>query len=67
LGPLKFEDFKDDFYYTYPNDAIPDIAKELAYFAKNPMNPNDPLTIDKLLNFAIFDQNTNTVEIKEKD
>lgn len=31
------------------------------------MNPNDPLTIDKLLNFAIFDQNTNTVEIKEKD
>lgn len=31
------------------------IAKELAHFAKDPFNVQEPLTVDSLIQFVIFD------------
>jgi hypothetical protein len=47
--------FAEDFTAEYP--FRPDLAKELNHFAKNPFNPVEPLTVDLLINFAIFDEN----------
>ncbi|EGR27820.1 hypothetical protein IMG5_188460 [Ichthyophthirius multifiliis] len=75
LGPLSFENIAEEYYYTYPQDGIPDFYKELKVFAKvntlkqyiiitnkqkiknkNPMNPQEALTIDTLIDFIIFDE-----------
>jgi hypothetical protein len=36
---------------------MPDIEKELKNFAKNPFNLNEPLTVDLLIRFLVFDEN----------
>lgn len=54
----------DDFYYTYDKDAFPDFKKELGFFSRNPLNPNERLTIDMLLQFVIFDEETKVAELE---
>ncbi len=39
------------------------MAKELSYFSKDPFNKNEPLQIDTLLNFILFDENTNIAQL----
>lgn len=54
--------YEEDFAANYPYK--PDLIKELAHFAKNPFNPTEPLTVDLLINFAIFDDH-NQVNLGE--
>jgi len=32
------------------------MRKELEHFAKNPFNPTEPLTVDTLINFVLFNK-----------
>lgn len=34
------------------------MKKELGYFARNPFNPKEDLTIDTLIDFTLFDEET---------
>ncbi|CAD8181609.1 unnamed protein product [Paramecium octaurelia] len=54
LGPKDLSRFDQDFSSDY--NSKPDIIKELGHFAKNPFNPSEPLTVDLLINFLIFDE-----------
>lgn len=53
LGPKDMSRYEEDFASNYP--FKPDLIKELGHFAKNPFNPTEPLTVDLLINFVIFD------------
>ena len=53
LGPLSFKDFKNDFIKDY--EAIPDMEKELAYFAKNPFIKGTQYKFDQFIEFLLFD------------
>ena len=44
---------------------MPDMAKELGYFARNPFNPKENLTIETLIDFTIFDEDTKIAKISE--
>lgn len=33
------------------------MRKELGHFAKNPFNPTEPLSVDTLVQFVLFDEN----------
>lgn len=54
LGPKKFEDFEEEFVEEYK--GIPDMGKELAYFAVNPFLPDQPLTCELFIDFLIYDE-----------
>ncbi len=62
LGPKVINNFDSEFVKNY--QGIPDLGKELAYFAKNPFNPSQKLKIDMFIEFIIFDQD-NIAHIKK--
>lgn len=53
LGPKDFLNFKDEFVEGYK--GIPDMKKELKYFAVNPFQQDQPLTCDLFIDFLIYD------------
>ena len=55
LGPKDFSRFHRDFWEDYK--AVPDMPRELAHFAVNPFNPQEPLNINMFIDFIIFDKN----------
>lgn len=59
LGPQVIE-VPDHFSVDVPQDAYPDLSKELAYFRKNPFNRAEDLSIDTLIKFIHFDPATHT-------
>lgn len=63
LGPVDLTNFQDDFAEDYK--AIPDIAKEIEHFSRNPFNQTQTMTIDLLLEFILFDEN-NHAKISKK-
>jgi hypothetical protein len=54
LGPRDFSRFHRDFWEGY--SAVPDMPRELAHFAVNPFNPDQPLKLDMFIEFLIFDE-----------
>lgn len=65
MGPTDFTNIHQDYHPDVDPSEYVDFAKELAIFAKNPMNPTENLTSDTLLKFEIF--KNNVVEIKVQD
>lgn len=59
LGPRDFSKFSQDFAEGYK--ARPDIERELAHFARNPFVPGEPLTVDLLIEFVLFDRDSHAV------
>jgi hypothetical protein len=53
LGPKDLSTFDRDFAIDYTGK--PDIQAEIIHFAKNPFNPSEPLTVDLLISFVLFD------------
>ena len=49
---------EDDFYSSFEKEGIPNFKKERSYFAKNPLNPSELVTIDTLLKFTVIDEIT---------
>ena len=54
LGPKDFSRFHRDFWEGYL--AVPDMPKEMAHFAVNPFDPNQPLKLEMFIDFLIFDE-----------
>ena len=54
LGPKNFNNFKNEFSEDYK--GVPNIRKELDYFAVNPFNRKQKLTIDLFIDFCIWDE-----------
>ena len=54
LGPRDFSRFHRDFWEGYL--AVPDMPKEMAHFAVNPFDPNQPLKLEMFIDFLIFDE-----------
>ena len=63
LGPRDFSRFHRDFWEGY--SAVPDMPRELAHFAVNPFNPDQPLKLDMFIEFLIFDEK-GTVKINKE-
>ncbi|CAD8146794.1 unnamed protein product [Paramecium pentaurelia] len=57
LGPKDFSQIQNDYHPDVDPIEYVDFKKELAIFAKNPMNLNEKLTSETLLKFVIFDNN----------
>lgn len=55
LGPREI-DISGEFGPSTPEDARPDLRKELEYFAHNPFNPSEIMTIDDLIKFTHFSE-----------
>jgi hypothetical protein len=49
----------EDFDNQYDKELIPNIVAELASFGKNPFKPTEPLEVDTLLKFTLYDENRN--------
>ena len=49
LGPVKIDN-ANEFPHWYPEDMIPDLRKELEYFAY-PFDPNEKLNFDSQIYF----------------
>ncbi|KAM3132704.1 hypothetical protein pb186bvf_015249 [Paramecium bursaria] len=64
LGPLDHKNLFQDFHPNNPKEAYPNFHKELSIFSKNPTNPDEPLQIDTLLKFIIYEEN-NFLQINE--
>ena len=56
---LMYQFLENEFYYTYDKTAIPNFPKERSYFAANPLNPSELVTIDHLIRFTLFDEDGN--------
>lgn len=54
LGPGKACYFYEDFASDYK--GRPDLMRELSYFAKNPFNPAEVLTVDTLISFCKYNK-----------
>lgn len=54
MGPADLSNFKEDFNEYYK--GRPDMRRELDHFARNPFNPSEPLTVDTLINFVLFNK-----------
>ena len=63
LGPRDFSRFHRDFWEGY--SAVPDMPRELAHFAVNPFDPNEPLKLEMFIEFLIFDEK-GMVKIKKE-
>lgn len=53
LGPKDFSRFHRDFWEGYT--AVPDMPKEIAHFAVNPFEPDQPLRLEMFIEFILFD------------
>ena len=58
LGPKTFPDFLEEFNEGYL--SVPDIVKELAYFAKNPFKPSEVLSLEHFIEFILLDETGKT-------
>ena len=56
LGPKDFANFEKEFDDSVPKNFIPDMKKELSYFAVNPFT-KEKLTVETLLDIIVFDEN----------
>ena len=56
LGPVNLDGFEKEFASTLPKSYIPDMRKELDYFAINPFT-KEKLSIDSLVKFINYDDN----------
>jgi hypothetical protein len=63
LGPKNFDDFEKEFIEDYK--GIPDMKKELSYFAVNPFQPEQPLSCDLFIEFLVYDK-SNTVKFSKE-
>eukprot|EP00163_Fabomonas_tropica_P030547 TRINITY_DN6962_c0_g1_i1.p1 TRINITY_DN6962_c0_g1~~TRINITY_DN6962_c0_g1_i1.p1 ORF type:complete len:741 (-),score=155.70 TRINITY_DN6962_c0_g1_i1:8-2230(-) len=57
FGPEDINIKEDDCPPNLPDEQIPDIARELAMFRKNPFKQMQRMEIDDLVRFTIFDNN----------
>ena len=55
--------FKDDFVSNY--NVIPNIEKELEYFAVNPFNTSQKLTIEMFIDFKTYDNKGEVILVQE--
>lgn len=65
LGPKLSNIVADEFHQAYDPDRKPNFAKEMKFFAKNPFNSEQPLSIDLLISFVLFDE-SNSVVLENK-
>lgn len=65
LGPKLQNIVSDEFHQAYDLDRKPNFANEMGYFAKNPFNREQPLSIDLLIDFELFDE-SNSVLLEKK-
>lgn len=61
LGPANLDLLNADFPATYPKERIPDLRRELDYFATRPDNPKARLTFDDLIKICTFDEKEEVV------
>lgn len=56
FGP-KHVDLSSEYSPSFPLEMRPDLAREMAYFRKNPFNPTEIMEVETLINFTHFDEN----------
>ena len=61
LGPASLDSLIGDFPINYPKERIPDLRRELDYFATHPNNPKAKLTFDDLISIKRFDERDEAV------
>ncbi len=61
LGPLSLDSLIGDFPINYPKERIPDLRRELDYFATHPQNPKARLTFEDLITIKRFDEREEAV------
>eukprot|EP00808_Paulinella_micropora_P015650 g36229.t1 len=64
LGPKEIQ-WPKEYSEKIPRDAYPDLAAELASFRKNPFNPKEELSVDVLIIFTYFDEETGLATLPE--
>jgi hypothetical protein len=65
LGPKEYTELESEFLGDDAFASRPDLIKECAYFARNPFDPPNMMTVDTILKFTFFDDHGRAVISKD--